>query len=99
MRVVLASDRESPMPAFMHLWRAVMDDLQSLESVERVSRAVFTAMWQAYDGFQDRMWELALEIVEGDPELRERLLPDLASWKSKGPENVGSSGKPGKEEE
>ncbi len=46
VRVARASDREWPMPAFLHLWRAV-SDLEGGESVEQTARAVFDAMWQA----------------------------------------------------
>ncbi len=95
VRVVLASDRESPMPAFMHLWRAVMSDLRAHESVERVTRAVFQAMWQAWDGFQDRMWEMALEILEGKGEDAdvERLVSDMTSWTGEDSEGARSGAK------
>ncbi len=77
-RVVRASDSEWPMPAFLHLWRTVGSDFAALESVERVSRIVFDAMWQGYEGFQDRMWELALGIREGDDDTEiKRLLEKI----------------------
>ncbi len=65
VRVVRASDRDWPLPAFVHLWRAVSADLESLDSCTRVSKAVFDAMMQAYDGFHDQLLELSLEMVEG----------------------------------
>ncbi len=99
VRVVRASDPEWPMPAFTHLWRAVGSDFDGGESFQLVSRAVFNGMWQAYDGFQNRMWELALEIVEGNDELRERVFSDMASWAPDGREDARFHGGEGPEEE
>ncbi len=89
------------MSAFIHLWRTVTSDLQGLESLQQVSRAVFDAMGQAYDGLDDRMWELALEILEGDAtdvEQRKHLLTGMASWTPEDRGGVRSRGKAGTEE-
>ncbi len=82
----------------MHLWRAVMSDLRAHESMERVTRAVFQAMWQAWDGFQDRMWEMALEILEGKGEDVERLVADMASWTGEDSAAARSGAKAGPED-
>ncbi len=101
VRVVLASDREQPMPAFLHLWRTVSSDYRAPESIDRVARAVFNAMWKTFEGFQDHMWELTVGMFDGagaGPEIQfgdKRRLPDLVNWVR----DLGEDAGPGDDEE